>query len=208
MRRLFQLCLPLLSAACLYAAPVHASGSLLPAVEVSRAVDVVEALHLQLANLMLSDEKELEARKALIGPTLRASFDLDAMTKAVIGGRTWRGAQPAEQSQAIEAFSEWMVTQYASRFTTSSDPEFLTRETRDGGLNTVVIETQLRTKKKTVGLDYRMRADGDAMKIIDVFLDGRVSEVALRKSEFRSTIKQEGLKGFIAAVQAKTKALK
>jgi phospholipid transport system substrate-binding protein len=207
MRRFIQFCFPLLGAALLLATPVQASGSLLTAVEVNRAVNVVETLHTQLANLMLSDETELEARKALIGPTLRGSFDLEAMTKAVIGGRTWRGAQPDEQNQAIEAFSNWMVTQYASRFTTSSDPEFLTRETRDGGLNTVVIETQLRTKKKSVGLDYRMRAAGDAMKIIDVFLDGRVSEVALRKSEFRGTIKEDGVAGFIAAVEAKTQAL-
>lgn len=194
----------LIGVGVLLAPTAQGNSKLLPAVEVSRAVNVVETLHTQLANLMLSDEEELNARKALIGPTLQQTFDLPAMAKAIVGGRTWRDAPTPLQEQAISAFSDWMITQYARRFTASSDPEFLTRETRDGGLNTVVIETQLRTKKKVVGLDYRMRATDGGMRIIDVFLDGRVSEVALRKSEFRATIKEAGMEGFIAALQTKT----
>lgn len=187
--------------------PVGAKSELLPAVEVNKAVNTVEALHIQLANLMLSDEQDLDRRKDLIGATLESSFDLPAMTRAIIGGRVWRGVSAEKQEEAIAAFSDWMITQYASRFTASSDPEFLTRETRDGGLKTVVVETQLRTKKRVVSLDYRMRGNGEGFKIIDVFLDGRVSEVALRKAEFRGAIKESGLEGFLKAVTTKTRSL-
>ncbi|MEM7570137.1 MAG: ABC transporter substrate-binding protein, partial [Pseudomonadota bacterium] len=189
----------------LFAAPaVQAqSGALMDAVEVNNAVNVVEELNIALANLMLSDETDSEARKALIGPALRKAFDLTAMTRAIVGGRTWRGAEESEQTAAAQAFSDWMVSQYATRFTRSSNPKFSTRETRDGGIDTIIVETVLRTSKRAVNLDYRLRQSDGAFKIIDVYLDGRVSEVALRKSEYRKLIKSEGLAGFTAAMQEK-----
>lgn len=197
----------LLCATFAAAPPALANSALLPAIEINKAVNTVEALHKQLVNLMLSGEQDLSVRKEMISDTLVKSFDLPAMTRAIIGSRVWRDLSPEQHNNAEAAFSNWMITQYASRFSTSSDPEFLTRETRDGGLETVVVETQLRTKKRVVGLDYRMRANADDFKIIDVFLDGRVSEVALRKSEFRAAIKEDGIEGFLKAVTAKTKSL-
>jgi len=190
-----------------FSLPATSAETLSPAVEINRAVNVVEALHTQLADLMLSDETDLEARKDFIGPTLIQAFDLPAMTKAIFGSRAWRDLNKDQHQQAIDAFSGWMITQYASRFTSSSDPQFLTRQTRDGGRNTLVVETQLRTRKKVVSLDYRTRAKDGVVQIIDVFLDGRVSEVALRKSEFRQVIKDEGFEGFITAMNAKKAAL-
>lgn len=207
MKTIFRIALYAFAALALTAPSARAQSELLPAVEINRAINVVDRLHTTLANLMLSEETQLDRRKALISDTLTKSFDLASMTKAILGSRTWNTMPEEQHGAAVDAFSNWMITQYASRFTASSDPEFLTRETRDGGLNTVVVETQLRTKKKVVSLDYRMRGvDGD-FKIIDVFLDGRVSEVALRKSEFRRVIKDSGADGFIAALKAKTAAL-
>ncbi|MEM9878033.1 MAG: ABC transporter substrate-binding protein [Pseudomonadota bacterium] len=193
----------------LLAVTSHAASQPVPSpdVKISRAVDTVEALHTQLAALMQSVATDLDERKDLIGPTLAQTFDLPAMTKAIYGSRNWRGLDPAQQDAAIQTFTQWMTTQYARRFTSSSEPNFLTGETRDGGLSTVIVETQLRTPNTTVNLDYRTRVvDGD-VKIIDIYLDGRVSEVALRRSEFRDTIKTAGLDGFIAALDAKTQAL-
>lgn len=179
------------------------TSALLDAVEVNNAVNVVEDLNVALTNLMLSDETDLQARKALIEPSLIGAFDLSAMTKAIVGGRTWRGASASQQQAAQEAFATWMVTQYASRFTKSSNPKFSVRETRDGGINTIIVETVLRTKKRLVNLDYRLRETSGTLKIIDVYLDGRVSEVALRKSEYRALIKDQGIDGFTSALLEK-----
>ncbi|MEO0412097.1 MAG: ABC transporter substrate-binding protein [Pseudomonadota bacterium] len=190
-----------------FSAPMaHAQNStLLSAVEINNAVNVIDDLHISLTNLMLSDEVDLAARKELIAPALTKAFDLPAMTKAVLGSRAWRGATPNEQEQAKDAFKNWMITQYASRFTRSKNPKFSTRETRDGGINTIVVETVLRTSKRLVNLDYRMRKNGTDFQIIDVFLDGRVSEVALRKSEYRQLVKSQGVAGFTDALNKKSK---
>lgn len=181
------------------------TSDLLGAVEVNNAVNVIDDLHIALTNLMLSDETDLSARKESIAPALTKAFDLNAMTKAVLGSRAWRSATQGEKDQAQDAFKNWMITQYASRFTRSNDPKFSTRETRDGGINTIMVETILRTSKRLVNLDYRMRKNGADFQIIDVFLDGRVSEVALRKSEYRKLVKSAGVAGFIDALNKKTR---
>ncbi len=205
---LFRLLLTLYSLSTLVAPMAHAQQSqLMDAVEVNQAVNVIDGLHVALANLMMSDETELTARKALIGPALNAAFDMEAMSKAIIGSKAWRTANDDERNQAIAAFNDWMITQYASRFSKSQSPKFSTRETRDGGLNTIVVETVLRTKKRLVNLDYRMRKAGSDVKIIDVFLDGRVSEVALRNSEYRKLIREAGLQGFVSSLKEKTASL-
>jgi phospholipid transport system substrate-binding protein len=52
-----------------------------------------------------------------------------------------------------------------------------------------------------------MRQVGDRWKIIDVYLDGTVSELALRRSEFSSIVKREDFDALIAAIDEKTAKL-
>jgi phospholipid transport system substrate-binding protein len=52
-----------------------------------------------------------------------------------------------------------------------------------------------------------MRKNGDAWLISDVYLDGAISEVATRRSEFAAILKNEGIDGLIAALNRKADAL-
>jgi phospholipid transport system substrate-binding protein len=51
-----------------------------------------------------------------------------------------------------------------------------------------------------VQLNYRLRPENGAWKIIDVYLNGTVSELALRRSEYASLINREGWHAVIAAL--------
>jgi phospholipid transport system substrate-binding protein len=51
-----------------------------------------------------------------------------------------------------------------------------------------------------VQLNYRLHPVGGAWKIIDVYLNGTVSELALRRSEYASLIQREGWNAVIAAL--------
>ena len=48
-----------------------------------------------------------------------------------------------------------------------------------------------------------MRETDSGWKIIDIYLNGTVSELSLRRSEYSSTVKREGFETLIAAVQKK-----
>ena len=52
-----------------------------------------------------------------------------------------------------------------------------------------------------------MRKNGDAWLISDIYLDGAISEVATRRSEFAAILRNEGIDGLIAALNRKADAL-
>jgi phospholipid transport system substrate-binding protein len=60
-----------------------------------------------------------------------------------------------------------------------------------------------------VQLDYRLRkANGNGdWRIVDVYLNGTVSELALRRSEYSSLIKREGFQALLAALHERIDSL-
>ena len=56
-----------------------------------------------------------------------------------------------------------------------------------------------------VNVDYMMRRNGDSWLISDIYLDGAISEVATRRSEFAAILKS--IDGLIAALNRKADIL-
>ena len=52
-----------------------------------------------------------------------------------------------------------------------------------------------------------MRRSGGNWLISDIYLDGAISEVATRRSEFAAILKTEGIDGLISALNRKTEIL-
>jgi phospholipid transport system substrate-binding protein len=52
-----------------------------------------------------------------------------------------------------------------------------------------------------------MRRSGDNLLISDVYLDGAISEVATRRSEFAAILNMQGIDALIAALNHKTDML-
>ena len=52
-----------------------------------------------------------------------------------------------------------------------------------------------------------MRRNGDGWLIADIYLDGAISEVATRRSEFAAILKADGVDGLIAALNRKADVL-
>ena len=65
----------------------------------------------------------------------------------------------------------------------------------------------IKANREPVKVDYLMRRNGDAWLISDIYLDGAISEVATRRSEFAAILKNGGIDGQIAALNSKTDAL-
>jgi phospholipid transport system substrate-binding protein len=48
-----------------------------------------------------------------------------------------------------------------------------------------------------------MRRNGDGWLISDIYLDGAISEVATRRSEFAAILRSDGIDGLVAALNRK-----
>jgi phospholipid transport system substrate-binding protein len=65
----------------------------------------------------------------------------------------------------------------------------------------------IKANGEPVKVDYMMRRSGESWLISDIYLDGAISEVATRRSEFATILKNEGIDGLIAALNRKADAL-
>ena len=52
-----------------------------------------------------------------------------------------------------------------------------------------------------------MRRNGDSWLISNIYLDGAISEVATRRSEFAAILRTDGIGGLIAALNRKADSL-
>jgi len=72
----------------------------------------------------------------------------------------------------------------------------------------VIVKSQIiKANGEPVEVDYMMRLSGDNWLISDIYLDGAISEVATRRSEFAAILKTEGIDGLISALNRKAEVL-
>jgi phospholipid transport system substrate-binding protein len=72
----------------------------------------------------------------------------------------------------------------------------------------VIVKSQIiKANGEPVKVDYMMRRTGESWLISDIYLDGAISEVATRRSEFAAILKTEGIDGLISALNRKAEIL-
>ncbi len=73
----------------------------------------------------------------------------------------------------------------------------------------VIVETQLQPKDgDAVSLNYLVRKDDKGTwRIVDVFLNGTISELATRRSEFGAIVQHDGIAALVNSLGDKTKQM-
>ena len=172
------------------------------------ATATVERLHAALIAVM-KEGKALgyEGRRQRLDPVIRAAYDLPLMTEIVMGS-AWKSLSPGDRSAIVAAFSDWTIANYASRFDGWDGEAFVTGDQADGGRGTVIVHTKLTSQEdEPVALDYRLRRGDDGWRIIDIYADSAISELATRRSEFASVLEQGGLPVLLDRLRQRTRAL-
>lgn len=168
----------------------------------------VERLHAALIEVM-KEGKTLgyEGRRQRLDPVIRATYDLPLMAEIVMGS-VWKSLSPDDRSAIVAAFSDWTVANYASRFDGWDGEAFVTGDQADGGRGTIIVHTKLTSQKdEPVALDYRLRKGDEGWRIIDIYADSAISELATRRSEFASVLSQGGVPALLDRLRQRTQAL-
>ncbi|MEE3326635.1 MAG: ABC transporter substrate-binding protein [Myxococcota bacterium] len=165
----------------------------------------IDRLNQALLDIMRrADELGYRGRYETVAPVVRETFDTTFMASKSIGP-AWRKLGPDERERWVSTFEAYTISNLADRFDGFSGETLEIVGDRPASNATLVVETRLdRPGDDSVGLDYRMREAGEAWKVIDVYSDGKVSEIALRRSEYASVLRSGGIEGLIAAVSGKT----
>jgi phospholipid transport system substrate-binding protein len=162
-----------------------------------------------LATMKQADRLGVQGRYDKLGPVIRATFDLAAMTRIAVGP-DWNSIPPGQQSELIENFSRMTIATYASRFDGYSGEQFDVEPTSDARNTGRIVRTRLiPSSGDPVTLNYLMRGTDDTWRIVDVYLTGTISELATRRSEFVAILKTGGPDALIESLrQQGTKLLR
>lgn len=143
-----------------------------------------------------------QGRYAKIAPAIKQSFDIPFMTRLAVGPE-WNGLSPAQQGQVTQAFERYIAAVYAERFDSYAGEQLKVIGESASPAGTVITSQIVKSNGEPVHVNYLMRDN----KIADVYLNGTISELATRRSEFGSILKTQGINGLITALNNKAAAL-
>jgi phospholipid transport system substrate-binding protein len=148
----------------------------------------------------------VQGRFRKMEPAVRSTYDLTAMMR-VATGAYWAKMAPSDQSALVTAFGRFSAATYAHNFDDYSGQKF-TISGVDTRLPDKLVRTQLVIPASApINLVYRMRLDDGRWRIIDVFYNGTISQLAQQASDFAATLSSGGAPALIKKLDDQTDRL-
>jgi phospholipid transport system substrate-binding protein len=155
-------------------------AALLPAVSAARGLGVAE-------------------RARRISSAVLGAFDIGTMTQLAVGP-AWSRFSGSERSQTIDAFGKFMVADYASQLGDYSGEGYKVDPTVEVRGGDQIVKTRLGSTE----VNYLMRG----ARIVDIYANGTVSELAARRAEFSSILASTGgAEGLTRELRQRTRQL-
>jgi phospholipid transport system substrate-binding protein len=144
-----------------------------------------------------------KATAALVETRLVPHFDFRRATRIAMG-KAWREATPRQQERLTEEFRELLVRTYSGALSgyRNQSIEFLPLRAGSGDEEVTVRSRVRQPGAEAVLIEYDMARDGGAWKVFDVRVAG-ISLVATYRTSFAEEVRNRGIDGLIAALEAK-----
>ena len=139
-------------------------------------------------------------------PVIRRSFDISSMARLSVGP-SWASLTETQRQQVTESFGRYIAAIYADRFDNYDGQKLQVTGEQPAAVGVMVRSQIIKANGEPVNVDYMMRQNGDHWLISDIYLDGAISEVATRRSEFAAILKNQGIDGLIGALNRKADIL-
>jgi phospholipid transport system substrate-binding protein len=170
---------------------------------IGEAAGVVVGFQARLLEVMRrAKELGYAGRLEVLAPAVTESHDLPTLARIVVGKR-WTTFSPGQRQRLVAVFATLSVATYAYRFDGYSGERFeLVSQQRTERGDALVRTRLINEDGEAVRLDYLLRTDEGRWRIVNVIADG-VSDLALKRAEYRSILRREGFEGLISKLQDK-----
>ena len=180
------------------AAPLSAQPAADPAALVVQ--DFYDALF---ESMRHAGEWHMQGRYDHLFPVMTKLFDVPAMTRIAVGPDFAKLA-PDQQSALRDAFAKLLVATFASTFDDFKGETYrVDGDVAERGQDKFV-KSKFNGAGAPVDINYLLRGKGSDWRVIDIYLNGTISQLATWRSEYGSTFQTGGFDGLMAAVKAQT----
>ena len=159
-------------------------------------IKTVNFLHQGLRKISSNNNSDLKNVLKVINRT----YDVEKMLKMIIGAG-WKNQENEKKKELIMVFKEYISKNYLKRFSKINDVSFSNEKKEKISSDFFLVRSNLIIKQEKISIDYLLHLKEDTWKIFDVLLDGSVSEIATKKSEFRIYIKEKKIDELIKALK-------
>ena len=168
----------------------------------SKVLASVNELHESLKKI--SNKTIKSDNLAKIDDVVKNCYDLEKMGKIIIGV-DWKQIDTKTQKEFINVFKRFISVNYFRRFNKINELNFEHETVKVIGDKFKLARVILTADNEKLKIDYLLGFKNEKWKIFDVLLDGSISEVATKKSDFKKIIKEEGVKGLVKNLRIRNK---
>ena len=147
----------------------------------------------------------VESMEALIAET----FDVPRIARTVLGPVAYKSLGDAKRQSYVKLFTRYIVATQAHRLSAKDGQSFSVEGQRDGARRSIIVDGLYSEADGTeTRVSYVLTREPEVWRIVDVIVDGAVSEVSLRRSEFAAVVRDEGVDGLLDALNVKIAELR
>lgn len=165
---------------------------------------VVDAFHVDLLSVMKNSKNlGVSGRYEQFLLQIDRYFHMPLMV-SFVSGKHWTTSTKDARIKLVSAARRLSAGELAVLFSGYGGETFNTLKTRPINDGTVLVETELERKNDSnVKVTYRLRKFGENWRIIDVLLDGTISQLLKRRDEYLRTLEDHGIAGLVDLLNAK-----
>ena len=150
---------------------------------------------------------DVQQRYGRLAPSVKKSFHFPLMVQ-IASGEYWKQATSSERMDLVKAFQRMTIMTLATLFSGYDGEVFKVVNKKPGPQNTTLVGTELiKADKSKIYIAYVTRPFKNGWRIIDVIVDKGISELMVRRSEYRLTLKNDGIPGLIKVLNGKADEL-
>ncbi len=174
--------------------------------------DSPEAVVLAFQNDLIAVMKEAETltvreRFDRLAPAVDRAFHMPLMVQIAVGSY-WRTADKDARVAVLQSFRRMSIATLATLFDGYGGEVFEHQKNNPGPSKTIIVMTDLvKTDNSRVQIAYVTREFKRGWRIIDVVVDGGISELKVRRSEYNQILKNDGISGLVGLLNGKADEL-
>lgn len=164
---------------------------------------IVNQLHEKLLKAMREGEKlGYKGRVELLAPVVGHTHDLDFIARTTLGAN-WTQLDAEQQRTFTDVFRKLSIGTYAGWFKSYDGERFEFLEQQSMPRDQILVRSRLvLLKGEPVRFDYILRHGKGGWRIVNILADG-VSDLALKRVEYRAVLQRDGFSTLIDMLKKK-----